>query len=105
MVNTLRAKKGNTSSDEIFWLMPAMRRNDRKGPEMTTPFAKGDNGVTTAGEFAFDAGTGEETSGTVLWAWANGQKHKRPAMNRVGRQRDPMTAVRQCGMTTPQSLH
>src|SRR5579872_4721719 len=33
-MTTLRANKGKTSSSSAFWLMPAMRRNDRSGPGM-----------------------------------------------------------------------
>ena len=38
----LRASKGNTSSVEIFWLMPAMRRKERKGPGIVTVAADPD---------------------------------------------------------------
>src|SRR6516162_11888655 len=30
----LRARKGITSSGDAFWLMPAMRKKERKGPGM-----------------------------------------------------------------------
>src|SRR4051794_8945783 len=69
---TLRASNGSTSSEEIFWLMPAMRRNDRNGPGRTTP--------SVARETDLPAGVVLETrrledEELVVWAeelvWAN----------------------------------
>src|SRR5215813_8856278 len=33
---TFRPSKGKTSISEIFWLIPAIRRKERKGPGITT---------------------------------------------------------------------
>src|ERR1700722_8242273 len=38
-MTTLRARRGNTSSGVIFWLMAAIRKNERIGPGMDTSSA------------------------------------------------------------------
>src|SRR2546427_12475148 len=47
----LRLNKGITSSGEIFWLIPAMRRNERRGP-----------GITNSDEDAMEAPSGAEVA-------------------------------------------
>src|SRR5262249_16120203 len=32
LVPTIAARRGRTSSEEAFWLIPAMRRKERRGP-------------------------------------------------------------------------
>src|ERR1051326_370917 len=51
---TFCASSGNTSSGETFWLMPAMRRNDRNGPGTTAVDCAraGAAGCCSAGEAA-----------------------------------------------------
>src|SRR5689334_23022602 len=53
----LRDRSGMTSWDEIFWLMPAMRRNERSGPGMLIS----DPGESEGRGAAFADGRSEKT--------------------------------------------
>jgi hypothetical protein len=63
----LRARRGSTSSFEIFWLMPAMRRNERSGPGMATLAAAAGADCETSGALALlEVSDGEEDSSPVV---------------------------------------
>jgi hypothetical protein len=69
----LRANSGITSSDEAFWLIPAIRRNERNGPGIVTVAVSGCDcavGLSCAGVAAEE----EENSERPMQRSANANK-------------------------------
>src|SRR5271163_1955391 len=80
MRNILRASRGITSSLLAFWLIPAIRRKERRGPGIVAVAAAGDSTErTSAVEESW--GTAPRTRG------ANPAQTHAPATNRTERRR------------------